>query len=234
MNFKPNWFIFGSHLRSSGDLFVYYAALIGDFVQSRNLDNRREVQRGFASVCAELNKERDRLGLVSPLTITLGDEFQAVFGNVGRLWECIVRIEAAMEPAAIRFAVGLGIISTDIQRDTALGMDGPAFHAARAAMEQLKKGDARYRLGGLIKDEVFINSALELIAHNREKWRTPRVVTLANILQGKTVKEISQVTGSTEQAVYRNIRDGELDAIISMFSSITDKMTQVLQSVEEK
>lgn len=205
-----------------------YAALIGDFIQSRNLANRSEVQRAFAAVCAALNKERDRLGLASPLTITLGDEFQALFADAGRLWECILRIEAAMEPAAIRFAVGLGIISTDIQRDTALGMDGPAFHAARAAMEQLKKGDARYRLGGLGQDETFINAALELIAHNRTKWRAPRVITLANILQGKTVKEISQVTGSTEQAVYRNIRDGELDAIISMFAGITAKMTQAL------
>jgi hypothetical protein len=211
---------------------MQYAALIGDFIQSRTLANRSEVQRRLAAVCAELNTERDRLGLVSPLTITLGDEFQAVFGAADRLWECALRIEAAMEPVAIRFAMGLGIISTDIQHDTALGMDGPAFHRARAAMEQLKKTDARYRLSGLGHDEVFINAALELIAHNRQKWRAPRVITLANILQGKTVKEISQVTQSTEQAVYRNIRDGELDAIISIFASIAAKMTQVLNSPE--
>ena len=211
---------------------MQYAVLIGDFVQSKSLDNRGEVQRNLAAVCTELNRERDGLGLVSPLTITLGDEFQAVFGDVGRLWECILRIEAAMEPVAIRFAVGLGIISTDIQHATALGMDGPAFYAARAAMEQLKKGDARYRLGGLGDGEAFINAALELIAHNRAKWRTPRVVTLANILQGKTVKEISQVTGSTEQAVYRNIRDGELDAIISLLAGITQTMTARLKLPE--
>jgi hypothetical protein len=207
---------------------MQYAVLIGDFVQSRSLENRGAVQRGFAAVCADLNKERERLGLVAPLTITLGDEFQAVFGSVARLWECILRIEAVMEPAAIRFAVGLGVISTDIQHDTALGMDGPAFYAARAAMEQLKKGDARYRLGGLGDEEAFVNAALELIAHNRVKWRTPRVVTLANILQGKTVKEISQVTGNTEQAVYRNIRDGELDAIISLLNGITARMSRTL------
>src|SRR5688500_17029360 len=107
---------------------MQYAALIGDFVQSKSLENRGEVQRTFAGVCANLNTERKELGLVSPLTITLGDEFQAVFGDVVRLWECILRIEAAMEPVAIRFAVGLGTISTDIQHDTALGMDGPAFY----------------------------------------------------------------------------------------------------------
>ncbi|MES2625797.1 MAG: SatD family protein [Pseudomonadota bacterium] len=207
---------------------MLYVALIGDVVQSRNLANRSEVQRQFTEVCAALNQERDVLGLVSPLTITLGDEFQAVFGDAGRLWECILRIEAALEPVAIRFSIGVGKIDTDIQHDTALGMDGPAFHSARAAMEQLKKGDARYRLKGLGDDENFINAALELIAHNRVKWRTPRVVTLANILQGKTVKQISQVTGSTEQAIYRNIRDGELDAIISLLTGITEKINHVL------
>jgi hypothetical protein len=99
-------------------------------------------------------------------------------------------------------------------------------------MEQLKKGDARYRLAGLGADGDFINAALELIAHNRVKWRTPRVITLANILQGKTVKEISQVTGNTEQAIYRNIRDGELDAIINMLAGITRRMTLILQRPE--
>jgi SatD family protein len=209
-----------------------YAALIGDFIQSKQLPNRREIQRTLEAAFNDLNKQRQELGLVSPLTITLGDEFQAVFVTAARLWECILRIEAAMEPVAIRFAVGLGDISTDIRHDTALGMDGPAFYLARDAMEQLKKSDARYRLGGLGNDEHFINAALELIAHNREKWRTPRVVTLANILQGKSVKEISQVTGSTEQAVYRNIRDGELEAIISMFADITERMTAVLNTAQ--
>lgn len=211
---------------------MQYAVLIGDFIQSKQLENRGEVQRNLGALFDELNKERQELGLVSPLTITLGDEFQAVFSNVARLWECILRIEAAMEPVAIRFAIGSGSISTDIQHDTALGMDGPAFYTARLAMEQLKKSDARYRVGGLGSEEEFINAALELIAHNRAKWRTPRVVTLANILQGKTVKEISQVTRSTEQAVYRNIRDGELDAIINIFAGITERMANMLNRTE--
>lgn len=203
---------------------MHHIVLIGDFVQSKQLDNRRGVQRRFAASCAALNKEREGLGLVSPLTITLGDEFQAVFSQSARLWECIFRLEAAMAPVNIRFAIGLGRITTDIQRDTALGMDGPAFHAARTAMEQLKKGDARYRVAGLRHSEHFINDALVLIAHSRRKWRTPRVITMASLLQHKAVKEICRITHSTEQAVYRNIRDGALETIASMLEAIAQRM----------
>lgn len=207
---------------------MLYAALIGDFVQSRALENRGEVQRRFAAVCAELNKEREGLGLVSPLTITLGDEFQAVFGSVERLWECIFRMEAALAPVAIRFAVGLGQISTDIQRDTALGMDGPAFHRARAAMDLLKKRATRYRVAGLGGSEDFLNAALELIAYNRSKWRTPRVLTLASLLQDKTVKDICLLTHSSEQAVYRNIRDGALETVVTLLAGVANALAQAL------
>src|SRR5690606_39397287 len=100
---------------------MHHIVLIGDFVQSKQLNNRDELQRRFAASCAALNKERDDLGLVSPLTITLGDEFQAVFTHTRRLWECIFRLEAAMAPVNIRFALGVGGIATDIQHDTALG-----------------------------------------------------------------------------------------------------------------
>lgn len=207
---------------------MLYTALIGDVVQSRAVENRREVQRRFAAVCAELNTEGARLGLVAPFTVTLGDEFQAVFANAERLWECIFRMEAALAPVGIRFAIGVGEISTDIQRDTALGMDGPAFHHARAAMDVLKKQDTRYRVGGLGEEGDFINATLALIAYNRVKWRAPRVLTLASLLQGKTVKEICLLTHSSEQAVYRNIRDGALETVVTLLAGIARQLQQAL------
>ncbi len=205
-----------------------YAVLIGDIVLSRTLDNRGAVQRKLAALCAEINKERKAFKLTSPMTITLGDEFQAVFADTTKLWECIFRTEAAMAPVEIRFAIGLGPIDTDIKRDSALGMDGPAFYAARAAMEKLKSGNTRYRVEGLSWDE-YLNEVLVLISYNRTKWRKPRVVVLANLLQGKTIKEICKLVRNTEQAVYRNIRDGALDTMLTLLSGIAERMNKALR-----
>lgn len=36
-----------------------------------------------------------------------------------------------MYPVSIRFGIGFGDISTDIDMDAAIGADGPAFYAAR-------------------------------------------------------------------------------------------------------
>ena len=201
-----------------------YLVLIGDIVHSRSVSDRNAAQRKFSSACAKLNIEAERLGLVSPLTITLGDEFQAVFKNSARLWECILRLEAAMAPLEMRFAVGVGAISTSLKRDSALGMDGPAFYAARAGIEQLKKTGGRYRIAGLGQDELFINAVLELLGRNRMKWRASRVLILASLLQGKNVSEISKLTKTSEQAVYRNIRDGALGTIFNLLTGISERM----------
>lgn len=206
-----------------------YLVLIGDIVHSRSLSNRNAVQRKFASVCARLNAEAEQLSLASPLTITLGDEFQAVFKTSAKLWECILRLEAAMAPLEIRFAVGVGGISTPLKSDTAMGMDGPAFYAARAAMEQLKKAGGRYRIAGLADEEVFINAVLDLLGRNRMKWRASRVLILASLLQGKNASEISKLTKTSEQAVYRNIRDGALGTIFSLLTGITERINNVMK-----
>lgn len=206
-----------------------YLVLIGDIVHSRNVNDRNALQRKFSAACARLNAEAERLGLVSPLTITLGDEFQAVFKTSTRLWECILRLEAAMAPLEIRFAVGVGTITTAIRNDSAIGMDGPAFYATRAAMDQLRKAGGRYHLAGLLADEVFINAVLALLGRNRMKWRASRVLILASLLQGKTVSEISKLTKTSEQAVYRNIRDGALDTILALLAGITERINSVMK-----
>lgn len=206
-----------------------YLVLIGDIVHSRNVNDRNAVQRKFSSACARLNVEAEQLSLASPLTITLGDEFQAVFKNSARLWECILRLEAVMAPLEIRFAVGVGAISTPLKSDSAMGMDGPAFYAARAAMEQLKKMGGRYRIAGLADNEVFINAVLDLLGRNRMKWRASRVLILASLLQGKNASEISKLTKTSEQAVYRNIRDGALGTIFNLLTGITERINNVMK-----
>lgn len=205
-----------------------YIVLIGDLVQSRSVPNRRAVQKKFTAACAKLNSEAEALGLVSPLTITLGDEFQAVFKNSAKLWDCIFRLEAAMAPIEIRFAVGVGEITTAVRRDTAIGMDGPAFYVARSAIEYLKSSGDRYRVSGIGQDEDFLNAVLEMLSRNRKKWRPSRMLTLASLLQGKGIGEICKLTKTTEQAVYRNIRDGALDTVRRLIEGISARIDRTI------
>lgn len=207
-----------------------YLVLIGDIIGSSSLDERARVQRRFETACRTLNREAAELGIVSPLTITLGDEFQAVFSRPESLWVCLFRLEAALDPVQIRFSLGLGNISTALNRNNALGMDGPAFHAARNGMTLLKQEAGRYRISGLARNDVLTNATLAFIGHHREKWKGTRVKTFAAYLQGMTPKQTSKLLKSTEQAVYKNIRDGALDSLRLIFGEISVQLAAELKA----
>lgn len=131
-----------------------YLALIGDLVGSRETKNRAELQRRLA-------EEMARLSLLwagefaSNLAFTAGDEMQALFrwpflqedpirGRriADAIVDVVIRIAAVVHPMRICFGLGGGGLSTDLQPESPAAMDGPCFHAARAALG-LSKGEDR-------------------------------------------------------------------------------------------
>src|SRR5207237_6855737 len=107
--------------------------IIGDLVLSRNIRRRDKIQTELLSELRRLNKIRS--GLISPYTVTLGDEFQAVYSNADSLFSDIFEISAKIQPVKIRFAVSLGEITTRINKKSAMGMDGHVFHNARSCIK---------------------------------------------------------------------------------------------------
>ncbi|MDF1691429.1 MAG: SatD family protein [Zhongshania sp.] len=210
-----------------------YIALIGDIVASKSLSDRAAVQRRLTRCCAALNSRADGLGIISPFTVTLGDEFQALFVAAKDIWPCIAEIEAEMYPVQIRFALGLGDIATDINREAALAMDGPAFHRARAGIETMKKDKVRYRLLGLHRGEGLVRHSLDMLSHNRDKWQQNRHRILSALLQQQSINDIATKLGVSEQAVYRNIRDGDLESVIGLMHEIGVLMTESLEQANE-
>lgn len=202
-------------------------ALIGDMVASRNQADRRKGQEMLQAACESLNNRAAEFGLLSPLTLTLGDEFQALFNHAEQVWRCVVALEAAMAPVAIRFALGVGEITTEINTQQALGMDGPAFYHARDGIVALKKTGHRYTVQGLDSDgsaPLWLQPTLDLVSHQRQKWQANRVHILAGMMAGKPVAEMAESLGISEQAVYANIRDGALDSIVEIFAASSASM----------
>jgi hypothetical protein len=207
---------------------MQYVALIGDMVASKELPDRRQDQMRLEAVSRKLNADRKRYSLISPITITLGDEFQALFGDGDGFWSCIFELEDAMYPVSIRFALGVGEIVTEINSKSALAMDGPAFHRARAAMSQMKKDKVLYRVDGLVSSQQLVNHALDLLSHNRVKWKEKRLGVFAGLLAGRSIGQITKKLDISEQAVYRNIRDGALEPIQGILSEASALINQTL------
>lgn len=204
-----------------------YLALIGDIVDSKVLKNRSHTQQQLEAVCRQLNNGK-RAPLVSPFTVTLGDEFQALFSGPASLWQSIFTIEAHMHPVALRFGMGIGDISTRINTESAIGMDGPAFYLAREAIDNLKKDNMCYGIKGFREHETLLEHTLNLITHERLSWNKNRLDILSLLLGQEKVSDIAKALAISEQAVYKNIRDGHLETIMGIFTGLDEAIQDAL------
>lgn len=208
--------------------------LIGDIEGSKELEpaKREEVQKRLRQTLETIGGEDD--GLLSPPTITLGDEFQAVYKKADSLWRHTWKIMSVMHPVTLRFSVGIGSISTPINREQAIGMDGPAFYAAREGIDLLKEQKFLYHVstddespaGNPILD--LVNGCLHLVSREMRSWKKTRFTILYMLEQGTSFKEIAGHLDISETAVYKNRDSGSLDLMLDLKESITALINEQL------
>jgi hypothetical protein len=205
-------------------------ALIGDLVGSSGLSasERHASQRALEGVCDRLNREREALDVLSDYTITLGDEFQALHRSAGGLWRAVQEIECALFPVAVRFAVGVGDIVTDLRPDAALGMDGPAFHGARRGIEGLKGTPNRYRVDADVPVPTYVNPALELVSHLKQRWRRNRHVAFLDHLNDAPAADTARRLDISLQAVYQNGRDGAFEPLGDLLRVVSGDLDRLI------
>lgn len=199
--------------------------LTGDIERSKDLKGpeRRKVQERLQRLLDRL-KNHDRDGIESPPTITLGDEFQAVYTHSNVLFNHTWHILADLYPVTVRFSLGIGVITTSVNRKQAIGMDGPAFHTARDGIEKLKESDFLYQVSEADREEdsilSLINGSLHLISREMRSWNKNRFTILFLLDEGVSVREIARNLQISESAVYKNRTDGSLDIIIEIKNSM--------------
>jgi hypothetical protein len=113
-----------------------YIAIIGDVVASRHAEARSLLQDQLRAALRRVNEEFSRL-VVAQFLITVGDEFQGLLGAAEGIDRLLSLLRARVNPAELRIGLGYGPLHTPV-RSQAIGMDGPCFHRARAAIDRAK------------------------------------------------------------------------------------------------
>jgi hypothetical protein len=204
-------------------------AVIADIVGSKGLERRAAFQRKLANALAATSE--DNPTLASPYTITLGDEFQAVYKSTDRLWIDIAEILAAIHPVRARFALGVGGLTTRINPTQALGMDGPPFHRARAAMTAMKTSGIRWQIAADdAGDWRLANHTLALLSHYAEGWGQKRLQVLAGLLRGRAVRELETSLRISKVAIYKNINAAALDEVVAICQELQARLAAELRS----
>jgi len=118
-----------------------YVAVIADAIDSRGLapGDRRHLQAALQHGLPELN-HRYRKALAARFDVTMGDELQCLLVDARSAWDVSHFIRYAFPEVDWVVACGRGPITTALTPGiTAPKVDGPCFHAARAALEAAKR-----------------------------------------------------------------------------------------------
>ncbi len=139
--------------------------LIGDIISSKKIKDRSAVQKKLNNAFKKINSSNKNI--ISPYTITLGDEFQAVYNSADKLFKDIWQIGAALYPEQSRYSIAVGDITTKLNKAQAIGMDGPAFYFARKGLDELKQTNYIFNFNEAEEkyDLHLIQQTLFLISH---------------------------------------------------------------------
>ena len=121
--------------------------LMGDIIGSSNYDARqlREEFMGLVSLC---NEKLDG-SILSPYTVTLGDEFQGVATSLRAVLEAIFHLEESVLRRGLAFKIRYvavhGEIDTPVNRLKAHTMMGAGLTKAREILTDKRRGKPRFR-----------------------------------------------------------------------------------------
>lgn len=196
-----------------------YVAIIGDIKDSKHISNRDEVQKKLNEILNDIN-EKYAEDIASKFIITLGDEFQGLLLCGKNTMHIVSEIEQRMFPVRLRFGVGVGAISTNINKEMAIGADGPGYYKARAAIDYLKDSEKKNQTNAVdIRLEVdsvnqastiMINTILSLMTAIKESWSERQREVIWQMLEyQESQARVAKRLGIQQPAVQKNLTKGK-------------------------
>ena len=195
---------------------MMYIALIGDIIESKKIQDRAQVQQQLLRLMKELNWQYQDY-LISPFTVTTGDEFQALFSPNSYMFQIIDQLSVAFSPYEIRFGIGVGEMITEINKEQSIGSDGPAYWLAREAINHIhdKNDYGINHISVFLADEEVtwtVNAMLAACSFIQSKWTEVQYDVLKQLLTENIYdetfshKEIARSLGITPSAFNKRIK----------------------------
>jgi hypothetical protein len=159
--------------------------LMGDIVGSSEYE-AEELRKEFLQLISLCNKSLEKQ-ILSPYTVTLGDEFQGIAKSLPAVLETLFFLEETSLQKhllfKIRYVTVQGRIDTPLNRDKAYTMMGPGLTLARKILTDKKRGVPRFRF--VLKDKYLMNQINRLflvIDGLTEKWNIDDAQLILNML----------------------------------------------------
>ena len=198
------------------------ATLIGDVVASRRAHDRSGLHDRLTSLLDAVNAA---YAPITPLRITVGDEFQGTFGTVGQALQASLRLRIGLLPDHdMRHGVGWGEVNV-LQEEPRVE-DGPGWWVARDAIHEVQLAQehpaSRFRstafrvadgAGG--PDVDLVGAALLLRDAVVGALSERSVSVLRGLLAEETQRDIADALGISPSAVSQRVRGDGLAAVVA-------------------
>lgn len=181
--------------------------LMADIVSSSEKD-QHQLMIDFKDIVNEINTLYSEETL-SPLTITLGDEFQCVVKDLISSINIILHLEESIIHKKLnfnlRYILNQGEIETPINKNIAYEMLGSGLTDARNLLNESKSNKFRFRISieNNFKNEI-LNNAFLIFENITEKWNIKNDFEIvSNFLKFEDYKIVSEKMNKTRSQIWK-------------------------------
>lgn len=188
-----------------------FAVVMGDIVASEAAPSAIALHKAFNKAIVATNK---RYQPVSPLTITLGDEFQGLVTTLASAWDIVssLGLRLLQDNVRCRFVVGAVRLETPMNPERAWNMMGAGFAEARDRLNQ-KRADNAY--GFSLPEDELVGSLLDAVGDSltliEREWTATQLHYYAASRGAKTNAKVAAALGVSERGLYKVLRAARAD-----------------------
>ncbi|MES0883217.1 SatD family protein [Roseibium sp. SCP14] len=195
------------------------SVLMGDVIGSERMERSR-LHQVFNDSISNVNAE-NRSSLLSPLTITLGDEFQGMLPSSALAFHIAnaLRLRLLFEAVPCRFVIGQADIQTPVNTELAWNMLGDGLASAREKLNRKQDANA-YRfsmLGAPEREDLSARQTLldafgSVLSEAERGWSEKQLETIR--LWGRfegNADRIAEERGVSKRSVYYTLESAGWD-----------------------
>jgi hypothetical protein len=169
--------------------------------------------------------KKEKQHILSPMTITLGDEFQGVVKNPHAALQIILDMEIFLmslkSPFKLRYVVYEGDIQTKLNKERAYEMLGPGLTAAREQLIALKSSKGRFTV--CLKDQELtekLNLMLVVLQGIIDQWTPSQQKVVTTFLELDDYRKVAERLHRDSTSIWRRKRSLMIDEFNSLKSLI--------------
>ncbi len=179
--------------------------LMADIISSSDKEQKRLLMETFKLLVSKTNRKYKQQ-LNSPLTITLGDEFQGIPKSLAAALSIILSLDHLLLQTNIRlrYSLNYGRIETRINTEVAYEMLGDGLTNARKLLNSLKKSKSRIVVAGIDRIKADrLNWALRLYQSIYDGWKPKDRDVAHELIINDNYKQVAPLFGRDPSSMWR-------------------------------